>query len=73
MSADSVAVVEFVNVELTAILDETSPGWPLGDADRKRLDKLNDELKDAIKEGRYPIAELFEIRKIYTRKDRENG
>lgn len=73
MSADSVAVAEFVNVELTAILDATSPGWPLGDADRKRLDKLNVELKDAIKEGRYPIAELFEIRKIYTRKDRENG
>lgn len=73
MSGEPEAVANWVNIELTAILDECGYPDALDEASRKRLDALNKELASAIKEGRYPMAALLEIRKIYSKRGGENG
>lgn len=66
-------IAEFVKRELVTIFDESGIPVALETTDQERLDRLNGELAKAIREGRYPLSALHEIRQIYSKRKGEGN
>ena len=66
-------IAEFVNVELTSILEDCNGPVNLNHDAKARVQQLETEIKQAINDGNhYPMAALLEIRRIY-KKGINNG